>query len=1708
LVDRLERRVFLAADVILNEFMAVNTRTLADEDGGFSDWIEVRNVSVAPVDLEGWHLTDTHRTPALWTFPAVTLTPGQHLVVFASEKDRAVAGSPLHTNFKLSGDGEYLALVRPDLTVADSYDPYPQQKPDMSFGVGAPMRTTARLVSSPAAARYFLPSDDGLADAWTNQDFDDSLWSAGQTGLGYEITAGTLKPLPDEKEPNDGVVTPFVNDAANNFGPADEGLDQFTARGSIAPAGDSDFYALGALDEGDVLTVAASGLPSGRGTLADGYLEVYRLGSPAPVMFNDDDGAGKDALVHRFRVPANDTYFVKARAGGAGLTGTYNVAAFVENAPGTPQPLTGPGAVVNEVEPNDGAAVASDASTAWRAVRQRSVTAGSLDSSSDSDLFRFRLTAGDTITVVADSSSGADLRVAVLNAAGTTVLASDDGSLAGNAPFETDELDARVNAYTVGTTGLLFVRVESNNAARGAYRLEVNLSSATPPAAAAWFSGVTATNLQASMWGLHSTALLRVPFDVAEEQLAAVEQLTLGVKYDDGFVAYLNGAEVARRNAPNSPGVLPFNAAATADRANEVAVATEPIDVSAFRDLLAAGRNVLAIQGLNSSYDDEDFLLLPELRATSAPVETPPGFFSRATPGALNPPVDSLGIVADTKFDHNRGFYDAPFDLAISTATPGAQIRYTTNGVAPTAATGTVYSGPVRVSGTTTLRAAAFKPGYVPSNVDTQTYIFVDDVIRQSPTGAAPAGWPATWGSNVRDYGMDPDVVNAVAYRDTIRDDLKTVPTMSIVMKLDDMFGTTSGIYSHPDQDGRAWERPASLELIYPDGTRGFQSEIGLRVRGGFSRSTNNPKHGLRVFYRAEYGDAELNFPLFGPDGASHFDGFDLRTFNNYSWSFGGDPNALFMRDVTSRDLQLAMGQPAERGDYYHLYINGQYWGLYNTDERAEANYGATYFGGSPEDYDVVKVDRDTNYTIEATDGTLAAWTQLYNLLKGTAPVGDAVYQQVQGNNPDGTPNPSYPVLLDVDNLMDYELVAIWGGNRDAPVSIFINNNGNPNNFFAVRNRNLDARQGFRFFIHDAEHTLLDVNEDRSGPFPAGTSSVTTSNPHYFFQRLSTNANFKIRMADRVQKRFFNGGVLSPQSVREVFLRRKEEIDRAVVAESARWGDSKTSPPLTRNTNWIGEVNRILNSYIPQRGAVVLNQLRADGLWPTVPAPTFGKLPGNLLSITKPASAGGTIYYTLDGSDPRLPGGSLLPNAIAYNGAIRLDAPTLVRARVLSGTTWGPMTEADFAIYSVPLRVTELMYHPAPPPAGGPFSADDFEFVELQNVGTAELDLSGVNFDKGITFTFPDGYVLAPGTFAVVVRNGAAFAERYGDAIAPAGVFTGGLNDAGERVRLVTPAETGARTLIDFTYSDAWRPRTDGTGYSLVPRDPAAAPEAWETPGFGRDSRAPGGTPGAADPGPADPVAGRRLFYSRSSFDGTAGLFADSSDDNALARDKQALLPGQRSSAVNYSSHTRGINGLFIDLANMAYDASLTAADFVFRVGTSGDPSTWPPAPAPNLVGVRRGDGVNGSDRVTIGWPDNVIRNTWLQVTVLPSARTGLTAPDVFYFGPLQGDAGNTTIGARAATVDARDEAVLRRKVSKAPVTGGNPWDFDHNGVVSVADLVLSRRAWGTSLPMFTAPAAAAAGATFSDRPLTGVVPRSAPTRRGSLESIASVVLA
>src|SRR6185503_9255134 len=166
-----------ADNVLITEFVADNDGTFRDEDGDSSDWIELHNAGTNIVNLDGWFLTDAASKLTQWRFPATNLAPNAYLIVFASNKDRRVAGAPLHTNFRLGSSGEYLALVRPNgTTVASAYAPqFPAQIAGVSFGVPT-VPTVTTLISSGAVARVRVPTDASLDNSWMLSNFDDGSW--------------------------------------------------------------------------------------------------------------------------------------------------------------------------------------------------------------------------------------------------------------------------------------------------------------------------------------------------------------------------------------------------------------------------------------------------------------------------------------------------------------------------------------------------------------------------------------------------------------------------------------------------------------------------------------------------------------------------------------------------------------------------------------------------------------------------------------------------------------------------------------------------------------------------------------------------------------------------------------------------------------------------------------------------------------------------------------------------------------------------------------------------------------------------------------------------------------------------------------------------------------------------------------------------------------------------------------------------------------------------------------------------------------------------------------------------------------------------------------------------------------------------------------------------------------------------------------------
>ena len=504
------------------------------------------------------------------------------------------------------------------------------------------------------------------------------------------------------------------------------------------------------------------------------------------------------------------------------------------------------------------------------------------------------------------------------------------------------------------------------------------------------------------------------------------------------------------------------------------------------------------------------------------------------------------------------------------------------------------YDGPFIIDETSVVRAVAVQDGFLSAEPVTQTYLFLNDIVQQSDQ-QAPAGWPDNnLNGQLLDYGMDPNIVNADPA--AMQQSLMSLPTISIVTDLDNLVHPDFGIYVNAEERGRHWERPVSMEVIDPSGAEpGFSMNAGIRIRGGFSRRDDNPKHPFRIYFRGAYG-GDLQYPLFGDQGVDSYERIDLRSPNNYGWAFQGDARNTFLREVFSRDTQAAIGNPHTRSRYYHFYVNGQYWGVTMTQERVTNGYGETHFGGDEDDYDVVKHNRVDNFRFEASDGFTESWSQMWDVVADQA-ITSQEYEFVESQ-------------VDIENLIDYVLINAYEGDLDGAPSWFLRTDNNrwsrANNWFALRDR-VGSTLKWSFFQHDGEHALLarriDDQENVLGPFPPfnGQSNSTFTeeymNPWWLHETLKGNADYVQRFQVRAAELFGPGGALTDEQALSRWTARKEQVRDAVLAHSARWGDASATNNPTRTVNdWQTEVDFVENTFFLGRSETVFAQLVEQGL--------------------------------------------------------------------------------------------------------------------------------------------------------------------------------------------------------------------------------------------------------------------------------------------------------------------------------------------------------------------------------------------------------------------------------------------------------------------------------------------------------------------------------
>lgn len=535
--------------------------------------------------------------------------------------------------------------------------------------------------------------------------------------------------------------------------------------------------------------------------------------------------------------------------------------------------------------------------------------------------------------------------------------------------------------------------------------------------------------------------------------------------------------------------------------------------------------------------------------------------FLTPTPQAFNLTTLWSGWLLPPQFSHSRGFHDSAFSLTLTNPNPDSSLYYSIDGSEPSL----LYTTPLTITGSTAVRATVRRSGYQSPQTITHTYVFRDSVM------ASP---------------LMSTTYTQGALSTRLRNSLTQLPSICL------------SIPTLPDDYN---ERETSIEVFMPDGSPPIQINAGLNRVGG--SWTNFAKKSYRVSFRAQYGQRNLDVPLFrgfdkGIPAKDNVDTLDL-TAGNHDMAERG----FYMANRFVEDTMLEMGSLNPHGRFVHVYINGVYWGQYNAHERLEDSFLATYLGGSNSDYNNVRGNDNSgdNFIIGTPEPPHRENWETARANKGT-------YTIVKDR-------------VDLKQMIDFMLVWFYG---------------NCESEYRCAGPIASPGSGFKFWSADADGFLR-------------TSALTlnrTSNtgPGGFFGALLAEGHpdFKALLADRIYRHFFNGGALTPEKNTARLNARMSEIQDSLIAECARWG-------YRTPANWESSAETIRTGLFPLRTSNLFTMLRNANMYPTIDPPVFSQHGGSVTTgkVINVSSGVGTIYYTKDGSDPRLAGGGISPTALS-----------------------------------------------------------------------------------------------------------------------------------------------------------------------------------------------------------------------------------------------------------------------------------------------------------------------------------------------------------------------------------------------------------------------------------------------------------------------------
>ena len=938
-----------------------------------------------------------------------------------------------------------------------------------------------------------------------------------------------------------------------------------------------------------------------------------------------------------------------------------------------------------------------------------------------------------------------------------------------------------------------------------------------------------ASDIKTQLQNINSSAYVRFPFTVSSAGL--FETLSLQLRYDSGFIGYLNGVEVLRRNAPSDP---TWNSTSTLERSDADAGVPSFFDISGAKDLLKSGPNVLAFHLLNSSASDSDALLQAGLVGSYVTTDfSNLRYFPNPTPGAANGFGNTnLGpLILDAKHSPKR-------PVAGESLLVTARVEPSFNPVGPVQLVYRIHYG-------TETNVTMFDDGK-----------HGDGAAGDSIYGGTIPGTAYQAGNMVRYYIKATDNGTNVS-RDPVFVKGKQMPEYWGTVVHNPALTNPLPVFYWFSQTSSAGDSGGVGSIFYNDQ---FLDNVRFGIHG--QSSSGFPKHSFNV-------DLNAGYKLVWQEGQPAID--DINLLTTY-------PDKSKMRNM------LAYGTFRDAGTAYHFVVpvrvqlNGQFWGDWHMVENGDDNYlkrvgldpnGALYkmYSTFP---DIGSAEKKTRQN-EGT-GDLTA------LSAGLALSGAAKTAFVMDN-------------LNVPEVVNYLAGMTMTGNTDCC---------HKNYYFY---RDTEGTAEWQMIPWDVDlsfgrvwsggPTYWDDTMHVDTPLRIGAGNAV---PNAIFENPSLNQMYLRRLRTLMEEQ------LQPPGTPTHLLKHERFIDEWVpklapdgALDLAKWGTfsgdtSSGSAGDSRNKQTVAEAANIIKyEYLPGRRNFLFNSVgEIPKSQPEKPVILIGAIEFNpssgnqdeeyftLINTNKVFidishwTIRGAVNFTFQGGTVLPTNGTLYvsPNVNAFRA--RANGPRGGQGLFVQGGYKGHLSARGEAILLVDqagntiastnyvgapsaaqnsLRITEIMYRPAPAAKGALFETDDYEYLELKNIGASALDLTGVRFVSGIEFNFSNASskTLGAGQSVLLVHNQAGFTSRYGAGKPIAGEYTGTLSDSGENLRLIDAAN---EVILDFNYNNSWYPVTEGLGPSLVVVDATASWDTWGQKSNWRPSSSAQGSPGSDDPTP------------------------------------------------------------------------------------------------------------------------------------------------------------------------------------------------------------------------------------------------------------------